>query len=247
MLSVLLCLYSYGEFKNEHLSVPLKFVLPWNQTTPVGYYGELCVAVAFIGTYMIMNGIIVLIFISICLQHQALYQMFQHLVRKLNRPNEKHNNKDVLRQIIEFQVTTRNWFSHSSAFYSLIIMNEVIYSLLTLAICIFRFERLLKNFDMDTILYVNGVMSCISTLFLFCYFGKLASYSYEKMISCLYEDINWTELPNGQQKHLILMIAMAQKPVFYHGFHIMKLDLKTFATLMNKTYTFYMIFKTFSE
>lgn len=72
-----------------------------------------------------------------------------------------------------------------------------------------------------------AAMSGLSNLFVYCYFGKLATKSFESIADCLYET-NWQDLPIDMQKHFILMIANYQKPIYYHGFGIAVLNLETF-------------------
>lgn len=61
----------------------------------------------------------------------------------------------------------------------------------------------------------------IANLFIYCYLGKLSTESYAKMADCVYNII-------GLQKHYILMIANMQKPLYYHGFGVIYLELETF-------------------
>lgn len=70
----------------------------------------------------------------------------------------------------------------------------------------------------------------MSNLFLFCYFGKLGTESYEMMADCIYLYMNWHELPIGLQKYFILMLANMQEPLYYQGFGVTKsrLELETF-------------------
>lgn len=67
----------------------------------------------------------------------------------------------------------------------------------------------------------------MAPLFLYCYYGKVASESCEKMADCLYGS-NWRKLSIKLQKYVILMIADMQKPIYYHGFGFFNLDLKIF-------------------
>lgn len=66
-----------------------------------------------------------------------------------------------------------------------------------------------------------------SNLFLYCFFGKVATESYRKMVDSLYE-ANWQILPIELQKYFILMIGNAQRPLYYSGFGVAVLNLKTF-------------------
>lgn len=67
----------------------------------------------------------------------------------------------------------------------------------------------------------------LATLFLYCYFGKIASESYAKMADCLCE-CNWENLSLKHQKYFVIMIENAQRPMNYYGFGIAALDLETF-------------------
>lgn len=86
----------------------------------------------------------------------------------------------------------------------------------------------LHNFDLK---FFNRMLVALfvglSNLLFYCFFGKFATQSFEKIIKCFYE-FNWMHLQNDQQKYVIIMIANAQKPVFYHGFGIVTLNLETF-------------------
>lgn len=77
-----------------------------------------------------------------------------------------------------------------------------------------------------------GALVGVMNLFIYCYFGKLATESFEKMADCLYES-NWMDLNVGLQKYLILMIANTQRPIYYHGFRIAILDSTTFIVVRN--------------
>lgn len=65
-------------------------------------------------------------------------------------------------------------------------------------------------------------------LFVLCFFGKMATESFENMNDCLFES-NWTEYPIQLQKYFILMIGNSQREINYHGFGIAILNLNTFA------------------
>lgn len=58
----------------------------------------------------------------------------------------------------------------------------------------------------------------------------MATTSYEDMANTLYE-CNWVDLPLELRRNIVLMITNAQRPLFYHGFHIAVLDLKTLTTV----------------
>lgn len=69
-------------------------------------------------------------------------------------------------------------------------------------------------------------------MFVLCFFGKIASESFEKMTDYLYET-NWPEYPVQLQKYFILLIANTQKPIHYVGSGIAVLNLNTFLKVYN--------------
>lgn len=67
-------------------------------------------------------------------------------------------------------------------------------------------------------------------LFIYCYFGKMATESYTIMADTLFE-CNWHELNPKLQKYFVIMIAYAQEPMYYHGFGVVVLNLETFTSV----------------
>lgn len=61
---------------------------------------------------------------------------------------------------------------------------------------------------------------------LYSFYGTLAIRSYEKMADRVYE-IDWPELPVELQKYFILIIGNVQKPIHYHGFGVVILNMET--------------------
>lgn len=127
------------------------------------------------------------------------------------------------------------------------------------------------NFDASMVILITMVST--SLLFWYCYFGKIATDSFEAMADCLYES-NWQSLPIELQKYFIIMIANAQRKLYYHGFGVVKLDLEAFTKVWNifkkipnfppiqieitlidmfcfqffkAVFTYYMVFKTITE
>ena len=84
-----------------------------------------------------------------------------------------------------------------------------------------------QHISFDIFIVLVAISVGVSNLFLYCFLGKVASESYEKMANALYKS-DWTSLSNNYQKYFIVMIAHAQKPVFYHGFGMAIMNLQTF-------------------
>lgn len=77
----------------------------------------------------------------------------------------------------------------------------------------------------------------VANLFVYCYFGKLASQSFERMTDRLNES-NWYDFNIKTQKTFILMIRNMQRPIYYHAFHVSIVDLETFQEVsMNMFWT----------
>lgn len=85
----------------------------------------------------------------------------------------------------------------------------------------------LRHIDHTILVVLATFLSSILTLFLYCYYGKIATKSFEDMADDLYQ-ANWHDLPIGLQKYFIIMIANSQRPIYYHGFGVVILNLETF-------------------
>lgn len=101
----------------------------------------------------------------------------------------------------------------------------------------------MKHIDFSAVLLLTGGLVAMANLFLYCFFGKVATDSYQEILVCLFAS-NWPELPVHLQKYLIIVIANAQRPLRYHGFGFAFLDLETFSKLIRAVVTYYMAFKT---
>lgn len=91
---------------------------------------------------------------------------------------------------------------------------------------IIEFQQL-QQIDLNVVTLLLSTSINLSTLFLYCYFGGMASDSYKQISDCVY-NTQWYKLHNRLQKFFVLIIANMQKPLYYHGFGIFILDLGTF-------------------
>ena len=89
--------------------------------------------------------------------------------------------------------------------------------------------------DFNMVIVLTANLTAIFNLFLYCYFGKMATESYEKIPNCFYE-CNWFDLPPKLQKYFVIMIGNAQRPMYYNGFGIFKMNLETFNKIRKKNY-----------
>lgn len=81
--------------------------MPWDLTTPIGYICGSLFSITAGTSYFIINGTVLLIFVSIGLHHQAFYEMFLHLINEFERLKEKQNGKQHLCKVIDFHATTK--------------------------------------------------------------------------------------------------------------------------------------------
>lgn len=72
-------------------------------------------------------------------------------------------------------------------------------------------------------------------LVFYCYYGGRSTENFLKMSDLLFES-KWHTLPTQFQKYYLLVIAGAQRPLFYHGFHIVNLNLETFQKVIMNHY-----------
>lgn len=95
----------------------------------------------------------------------------------------------------------------------------------------------MKHLNYDLCLILFSVVVGFINLFLYCYFGKMATDSFEQMAVCLYE-CNWQDYPIDLQKYFILMLQNMQQPLWYHAYNVAILNLETFTkvTIMNESF-----------
>lgn len=83
------------------------FSLPWNQTSLLGYFGEITSVMTFTGVYLILNGTFLLLFTSICLHHRAFYKIIKQSIDKLNLSEEHRCDAKFLCDLIRFHITIK--------------------------------------------------------------------------------------------------------------------------------------------
>lgn len=93
--------------------------------------------------------------------------------------------------------------------------------------CTFFLIQQLQHLGFDITIMLMSFLFCISSPFLYCYYGEMATGSYEKMADLLF-GCNWQQLPLDLQKFFVLMIGNMQRPLYYHGFGVTVLNLETF-------------------
>lgn len=81
--------------------------LPWDTTTLTGYIGEIIFDINLAEAFYIATGVLLLLFMSICLHHRAFYKRFQHSLRALDQPNEIENIDKFICDLIRFHISIK--------------------------------------------------------------------------------------------------------------------------------------------
>ena len=101
------------QWKKQNLLTLITFnnspSLPWDQTTLLGYFGEIIFCILVCEAYLLYNGAVLLTFVSICLHHKAFSGMFQHKLRNLEGPTKNRSEKDFFHNIIDLHNTVKRW------------------------------------------------------------------------------------------------------------------------------------------
>lgn len=81
----------------------------------------------------------------------------------------------------------------------------------------------------DFELFVLFISLAVATgnVYLFCYFGKLSTQSFENISGYIYNS-NWQLLDIDLKKYIILMIKSTQPRLAFHGYGMFILNLETF-------------------
>lgn len=112
-------------------------------------------------------------------------------------------------------------------------MDLVIKSYLALSILSNRFKwlvivlQVLADLNVSFFEMVIAIALSELNLFVYCYYGHLATDCYLKMADLLFES-KWYDQHLAQQRIYAFMMQNAQRAYHYHGFGIMTLNLDTY-------------------
>lgn len=81
--------------------------LPWDQQNAIGYFCKMVFDFLVGETYLIVNGGVLLLFVSISMHHRAFYNIFEHSLRQLGDPNRSRNDVELLRHLINFHILVK--------------------------------------------------------------------------------------------------------------------------------------------
>lgn len=86
----------------------INFSLPWNQSTILGYFGEIFFVVASCDMGLLVNATTLIIFISICLHLCAFYTLFKYMIVDWNHchPNRlQKRQKRFFCNLVRFHIS----------------------------------------------------------------------------------------------------------------------------------------------
>lgn len=139
-ISIFICWLNYGKLQIDHFYHPadtecakqlfnhfLKLLfdkicdskcvfhrLPWNQSTFLGYFVEIFGGILYSEGYYLQNGVLLLLFLSICIHHQAFYKMFQYLTVELNHDDGNRCVQKHMGKLVRFHVSAKEWVHNQS-------------------------------------------------------------------------------------------------------------------------------------
>lgn len=85
----------------------------------------------------------------------------------------------------------------------------------------------LRHFDANIALVFICVINSLFTLFLYCYFGSLATDSFSRISDCVY-DSRWYELPTELKIYPIMILGNSHLPLRFYGHKIISINLETY-------------------
>lgn len=83
--------------------------LPWNEENRIGYIAENCLFLISLSVYLVTNGTVLMLFISLTWILQAFSKMYRHTANKLKHPDENRNVEKTLCKLVDLQNMAREW------------------------------------------------------------------------------------------------------------------------------------------
>lgn len=78
--------------------------MPWDQSTIYGYFGEVCALISVGEVIVLVNGVVLLLFISICFHHRAFCEIFRQLIGEWTRNSTERHDREFICRLIRFHV-----------------------------------------------------------------------------------------------------------------------------------------------
>lgn len=88
----------------------------------------------------------------------------------------------------------------------------------------------MRDLSADVMPVLISVVLSILILFVYFLFARIATERFAQMADCMYES-DWLSLPVQFQKDFIVIIANAQRPLYYQALGIVILNMETFTSV----------------
>ena len=83
--------------------------LPWNEENLIGYIAETCLLLISLSVYLVTNGAILMLLISLTWILQSFSKIYRHTANKFKHPDEARNDEKTLCNLIDRQNMAREW------------------------------------------------------------------------------------------------------------------------------------------
>lgn len=103
MLVVLASIYFYFESNASQFYSRL----PWNQTTYLGYSGEISFSTITTVAYFLVVGSVFLLFISMCMYYRSFCEMFEKSISTWDQLGENRFDYDFICDLIRFHISVK--------------------------------------------------------------------------------------------------------------------------------------------
>uniref|UniRef100_A0ABD2WJA9 Odorant receptor n=1 Tax=Trichogramma kaykai TaxID=54128 RepID=A0ABD2WJA9_9HYME len=116
----------------------------------------------------------------------------------------------------------------------------------TIVICLLGYYLIVDIERMDTFGLLTHSCLFISitfNIFIFCYVGEILTDKCNKIGQAVFES-SWSELPAADVKNFILVLAVAQKPVFLTAGKMITLSIRSFTNVLKASATYLNMLRT---
>lgn len=90
------------QFMRDWLTFYCFYSLPWDQTTPLGYFGEIWFTIINEQVFWIASSQVLLLFIFLCANNFAFSEMFAGFVDEFDQAKKKQMKYEAIRKIVDF-------------------------------------------------------------------------------------------------------------------------------------------------
>lgn len=120
MQSIYFGRWKFGELKflsrrstfncNLLLNLQINVSLPWDQTTPLGYFGEMCFSIMNLEAFWIVGGQILLLFIFVCRNNFIFAEMFVSFLNEFDQLENMQEKHIAIQNLIAFHTDVKRWY-----------------------------------------------------------------------------------------------------------------------------------------